>query len=92
MTPRAKIKTDDQGRVSRFKSRLVARGFLSRDGIEHDEDELYSPVLAMDSLRTIAAIAAGKGYKMCQCDQTRTCRGTSRTATATHDTSTFTTP
>ena len=63
-----KIKTDDEGRVSRFKSRLVARGFLSRDGIEHDDDELYSPVMAMDSLRTLSAIAAGKGYKMQQCD------------------------
>ena len=63
-----KIKTDDEGRVSRFKSRLVARGFLSRNGIEHDDDELYSPVMAMDSLRTLCAIAAGKGYKMQQCD------------------------
>ena len=31
---------------------------------ENDDDELYNPVMAMDSLRTRSAIATGKGYKM----------------------------
>ena len=48
---------------------LLARQCVElQDVIEHDDDELYSPVMAMDSLRTLCAIAAGKGYKMQQCD------------------------
>ena len=63
-----KIKVDDLGNVSRFKSRLVARGFMSRDGIEHDESELYAPVLQYTSFRTLNAIAAGKGWALRQTD------------------------
>ena len=63
-----KLKTDDQGRISRWKSRLVARGFLSREGIEHDADELFSPVLSYDSFRTILAVAADRGWRVRQLD------------------------
>jgi transposase InsO family protein len=63
-----KLKTDDQGRISRWKSRLVARGFLSREGIEHDADELFSPVLSYDSFRTILAVAADRGWRVRQID------------------------
>ena len=36
------IKTDVDGEISRFKARLVARGDLSKDGIDHFEDELFA--------------------------------------------------
>ena len=64
-----KLKTDDGGvNIKRWKARCVVRGFMSRPGIDHDEEELYAPVLAYDSFRTLLAISAGKGWGARQID------------------------
>ena len=63
-----KLKTDAQGQVSRWKARVVAKGFLSREGIEHDTDEVFSPVVAYPTFRTILSIAAGYGWRIKQTD------------------------
>lgn len=63
-----KLKTRDDGTLKKFKSRFVVRGFSSREGIEHDADEVYAPVMSYDSMRSIIAIAAGNGWIVRQTD------------------------
>ena len=51
-----KAKTNDKGLVYRFRSRLVVRGDLTIEGV-HFQD-CYSPVVSMDSVRTVLSLAA----------------------------------
>mmetsp|Transcript_97940 Transcript_97940/g.280162 ORF Transcript_97940/g.280162 Transcript_97940/m.280162 type:complete len:174 (+) Transcript_97940:5375-5896(+) len=63
-----RIKTDSHGVLAKYKSRFVARGFMSREGIEHDADMVFSPVMSNDSMRSIFATAAGNGWVVRQTD------------------------
>jgi hypothetical protein len=51
-----KLKFHVDGIVARFKSRLVAKGYSQRPGI--DFFETYFPVVCVDSIRIILSIAA----------------------------------
>jgi hypothetical protein len=61
-----KVKTDDTGAVSKFKARLVARGFLQTKGVDYFEN--FSPTLRADSLRYLIATAARLGMKAIHLD------------------------
>jgi len=50
------------GVVTRFKARLVARGFTQQMGV--DFGETYSPVLRYKTLRVILALVAVRGYEL----------------------------
>ena len=63
-----KLKTGSDGNITKFKSRLVARGFLSREGIDHDADEMFAPVMAYDTFRVLLSTAAGHGWQVHQLD------------------------
>jgi hypothetical protein len=65
-TIKFKRKLDSIGNTSRFKARLVARGFQQKEGIDYDE--IYSPVVKMDSIRILLAIAASEGLVLHQMD------------------------
>lgn len=51
-----KKKYDADNKLERFKARIVARGFTQVYGVDYEET--FSPVVHMDSLRTMLAIAA----------------------------------
>ena len=63
-----KLKVGPDGNVTRWKARLVCRGFMSREGIDHEADECYAPVMSYDTFRLILSTAAGNGWAVQQVD------------------------
>ena len=61
-----KIKQNDDGSISKYKSRLVAQGFLLRWGIDYYDT--YSSVVGYNTLRTMLNISAITGEKISQAD------------------------
>ena len=57
-----KIKTDEKGRVVKYKARFVARGFSQRPG--EDFGETYSPVAMLTTVRLLLALAAVHGWPL----------------------------
>jgi hypothetical protein len=57
-----KVKKDERGAVVKHKARLVARGFVQREGI--DFEEVFAPVARMESVRLLLALAAAKDWQV----------------------------
>ena len=57
---------DSEGRLQRYKARLVAKGFTQKKGIDYDET--FSPVVHMESFRTLMAMAAKMDWEIEQMD------------------------
>jgi len=54
------LKRDSEGRIVRFKARLVARGFTQVHGL--DFDETHSSVARWGTIRSLLALSAGHGW------------------------------
>ena len=63
-----KLKVGPDGQVERHKARLVAQGFAQKQGLDYDET--FSPVVRLESLRTVITLAVQNGMKMHQRDVT----------------------
>ena len=63
-----RIKTDEHGKVTRYKVRLVAKGFTQREGIHFKAT--FAPVARLASFRTLLAVAANLGLTLRQLDFT----------------------
>lgn len=50
-----RVKYLSDGTIEKYKSRLVIKGFLQREGIDYNE--IFSPVIRMEALRLMLAIA-----------------------------------
>ncbi|BEJ13710.1 hypothetical protein CspHIS471_0308840 [Cutaneotrichosporon sp. HIS471] len=61
-----KRKRDADGNITKFKARLVARGFTQIHGVDYDET--YAPVARMSSLRLLFTIAAIYDLELGQID------------------------
>jgi hypothetical protein len=57
-----KLKRDEAGAIVKHKARLVARGFVQREGI--DFDDTFAPVAQMESVRLLFALAAQEGWRV----------------------------
>jgi hypothetical protein len=51
-------KRDEEGEVKRWKARIVARGYRQREDIDYDE--LLSPTVRFETIRTLLATVVGK--------------------------------
>ena len=61
-----KTKRDSKGNIERYKSRLVAKGYTQKDGVDYKET--FSPVSKKDSLRIIMAMVAHFDLELHQID------------------------
>jgi hypothetical protein len=61
-----KTKLNEEGKVDKHKARLVAKGYSQRQGIDYNE--VFAPVARWDTIRTILALAAHKGWYVYQLD------------------------
>ena len=56
------VKKDSEGRILRYKARLVDKGYAQREGIDYGE--IFLPVARMESIRILIAIAAQEEWKL----------------------------
>ncbi|CAI7881681.1 unnamed protein product [Closterium sp. NIES-53] len=63
-----KIKSDADGKIERYKSRLVAKGYQQKEKVDYKE--LFAPVVKPTTLRTLLAGAAIKGWVVKQMNVT----------------------
>ncbi|CAI7896347.1 unnamed protein product [Closterium sp. NIES-54] len=63
-----KIKSDADGKIERYKSRLVVKGYQQKEKVDYKE--LFAPVVKPTTLRTLLAGAAIKGWVVKQMDVT----------------------
>ncbi|KAM0988950.1 hypothetical protein ACFX2A_013056 [Malus domestica] len=61
-----KIKLNLDGSIQKNKARLVAKGYSQQPGV--DFNETFAPVARLDTIRTLIALAAQKGWKLHQLD------------------------
>ncbi|KAI5328618.1 hypothetical protein L3X38_028015 [Prunus dulcis] len=61
-----KTKLNLDGTIQKNKARLVAKGYSQKLGI--DFNETFAPVARLDTIRTLVALAAQKGWKLFQLD------------------------
>jgi hypothetical protein len=61
-----KNKEGDKGEVVRNKSRLVAKGFSQKEGIDYEET--FAPVSRLEAIRILLAFSVDKGFKLHQMD------------------------
>ena len=61
-----KIKKDSENKPTRLKARLVAKGYHQKFGIDYNET--FAPVVKLQSLRTIIAIATNQNLLIHQVD------------------------
>jgi hypothetical protein len=65
-----KIKRDEQGRVDKYKSRVVAKGFLQRNALSGglSSEDVFAPASNLSTLRVLLSLAAQKNYDAHQLD------------------------
>ncbi|CAM8971854.1 unnamed protein product [Rhodiola kirilowii] len=61
-----RIKRNSDGTISRYKVRLVARGFTQLEGLDYHET--FAPVVKMNTIRALLAVVVSKGWSLFQLD------------------------
>ncbi|CAI7911806.1 unnamed protein product [Closterium sp. NIES-54] len=63
-----KIKSDAGGKIERYKSRILAKGYQQKEKVDYKES--FAPVVKLQKLRTLLAGATIKGWVVKQMDVT----------------------
>ena len=61
-----KVKVEEHNLKSRYKARLIVKGFSQRKGI--DFDKIFSPVVKISSIRTVLGLTASLNLEIEQMD------------------------
>ncbi|GAU50271.1 hypothetical protein TSUD_131240 [Trifolium subterraneum] len=61
-----KTKYNENGQVDKYKARLVVKGYSQKYGIDYNE--VFAPVARWETIRTVLALAASKGWCVYQLD------------------------
>ena len=61
-----KIKRNADGSINKYKSRLVAKGYVQRHGIDYDE--VFAPVARLETIRLLVNLAATNGWEVYHLD------------------------
>lgn len=61
-----KTKYNSDGTINKNKARLVIQGYRQQQGI--DFEETFAPVVKMTTVRALLAVAAMRGWHLCQMD------------------------
>ena len=61
-----KTKLNVKGEIEKHKARLVAKEYAQKLGVDYNE--VFAPVARWDTIRTLVAVAACKGWKVYQLD------------------------
>lgn len=61
-----RLKRDQDGQIKKYKARLVARGFMQKEGFDYEET--YAPVARLTTLRTLLAIINHENLEVQQMD------------------------
>jgi hypothetical protein len=61
-----RIKSATDGKISRYKARIIVKGFQQVHGIDYDET--FTPIANMDSIRLALSIMEAKGWEVHQMD------------------------
>jgi Reverse transcriptase (RNA-dependent DNA polymerase) len=56
------VKQSLEGKVERYKTRLVVKGYSQTNGIDYDET--LAPVAKMSTMRTLVFLAVNGGWKL----------------------------
>ena len=63
-----RIKANELGEITRYKARLVAKGYAQSYGVDYEET--FAPVVRINSIRTLLAVAMSEGLTLVQMDVT----------------------
>ncbi|MCH83109.1 copia-type polyprotein [Trifolium medium] len=61
-----KTKYNEMGQIDKYNARLVAKGYTQKYGIDYNE--VFAPVARWETIRTVLALAASKGWCIYQLD------------------------
>jgi hypothetical protein len=57
-----KLKRDEAGAIIKHKARLVARGFVQREGIDFNDS--FAPMARRESVRLLFALVTQEGWRV----------------------------
>ncbi|XP_073220175.1 uncharacterized mitochondrial protein AtMg00820-like [Cicer arietinum] len=61
-----KLKLNPYGIISKYKARLVCKGFLQRASIDYSK--VFALVAIIETIRLVIALVYARGWLMCQLD------------------------
>ena len=61
-----KTKVKPNGDVSKYTTRLVAKGFLQKHGLDYNE--IFAPITRLETVRLIVAAASNRKWSLYQLD------------------------